>query len=48
MVDYAIACGLLETRRINARILIPSDSIATFASSDRVIPKTPSRCQECV
>ncbi len=46
MVDYAIASGLLKTRRVNSRILIPSDSLANFASSDRVIPKTPAR-PEC-
>jgi hypothetical protein len=40
LIDYAIASGLLETRRLNSRILIPSDSLAKFAASDRVIPKT--------
>jgi hypothetical protein len=39
MVDYAIAAGLLETRRFNNRILIPADSVAKFAAADRVIPK---------
>jgi hypothetical protein len=39
MVDYAIASGLLQTRRVNSRILIPSDSLATFAASDQIIPK---------
>jgi hypothetical protein len=47
MVDYAIASGLLEARRLNSRILIPSDSLAKFASSDRVIPKAPTHSQEC-
>jgi hypothetical protein len=47
MVDYAIASGLLETRRVNSRILIPSESLAKFAASDRVIPKVPAHCQEC-
>jgi len=47
MVDYAIASGLLETRRLNSRILIPSDSLAKFAASDRVIPKASAHCQEC-
>jgi hypothetical protein len=46
MIDYAIAAGLIETRRVNSRILIPSDSLANFAASDRVIPKPPAR-QEC-
>jgi len=48
MIDYAIAAGMLETRRINSRILIPSDSLAKFAASDRVIPRTPAHCQDCV
>jgi hypothetical protein len=39
MVDYAIASGLLETRRLNSRILIPSRSLAKFAATDRMIPK---------
>ena len=47
MVDYAIASGLLETRRVNSRILIPSESLAKFAAADRVIPKTPEHHQEC-
>ena len=47
MVDYAIASGLLETRRLNSRILIPSDSLAKFAGADRVIPKASAHCQEC-
>jgi hypothetical protein len=47
MVDYAIASGLLETRHVNSRILIPSDSLAKFAASDQVIPKTADHCQEC-
>ena len=47
MVDYAIAAGLLETRRLNSRILIPSDSLAKFAASDQVIPKASDHCQEC-
>jgi hypothetical protein len=47
MVDYAIASGLLETRRVNSRILIPSESLAKFAAADRVIPKTGEPCQEC-
>ncbi len=46
MVDYAIASGMLETRRLNSRILIPSDSLAKFAASDRVIPKTADHYQE--
>jgi len=46
MIDYAIASGQLETRHLNSRILIPSDSLAKFAASDRVIPKTPTRYQE--
>ena len=45
MIDYAIASGLLETRRVNSRILIPFDSLANFAASDRVIPK--AHRQEC-
>lgn len=40
LIDYAIADGQLETRRLNSRTLIPSDSLAKFAASDRVIPKT--------
>jgi hypothetical protein len=47
MIDYAIASGLLETRRVNSRILIPSDSLAKFAAADRVITKVPAHCQEC-
>jgi hypothetical protein len=47
MIDYAIASGLLETRRLNSRILIPSDSLAKFAASDRVVPKVPIHCREC-
>lgn len=47
LIDYAIASGLLETKRLNSRILIPSDSLAKFAASDQVIPKTPTHCQEC-
>jgi hypothetical protein len=47
MVDYAIASGLLETRRLNSRILIPLDSLAKFAASDRIIPKSADHCQEC-
>ncbi len=47
MIDYAIASGLLEARRLNSRVLIPSDSLAKFAASDRVIPKAPAHCQEC-
>ncbi len=47
MVDYAIASGLLETRRVNSRILIPSESLARFAAVDQVIPKTADHCQEC-
>jgi len=47
MVDYAIASGLLETRRVNSRVLIPSDSLAKFAASDHVIPKASAHRQEC-
>lgn len=47
MIDYAIASGLLEARRLNSRILIPSDSLAKFAAMDRVIPKASAHCQEC-
>lgn len=47
MVDYAIAAGQLETRRFNSRILIPADSLARFAASDRVIPRTTAQSQEC-
>lgn len=47
MIDYAIASGLLEARRLNSRILIPSESLASFAAADRVIPKAPAHCQEC-
>jgi len=47
MIDYAIASGLLEARHLNRRILIPSDSLAKFAASDRVIPKTAAHCQAC-
>jgi hypothetical protein len=47
MVDYAIASGLLETRRVNSRILIPSRSLAEFAAADRSIPKTADHRQEC-
>ena len=47
MVDYAIAAGLLESRRINSRILIPSESLAKFAASDQVIPRSTPHCQEC-
>lgn len=46
MIDYAIASGLLETRHLNSRILIPSGSLAKFAASDRVIPKAPTCYQE--
>ncbi len=44
MVDYAIASGLLETRRVNSRILIPSHSLAEFAAADRLIPKEAAHC----
>jgi hypothetical protein len=47
MIDYAIAAGLLESRRINSRILIPSESLANFAAADRVIPRVSAHCQEC-
>ncbi len=47
MIDYAIASGLLEARRLNSRILIPSDSLARFAASDQVVPKEPANCREC-
>ena len=38
MINCAITAGLLEVRRLNSRILIPSDSLAKFAASDRAIP----------
>jgi len=47
MIDYAIAAGLIESRRINSRILIPSESLARFAASDQVVPRAPAHCQEC-
>jgi hypothetical protein len=47
LIDYAIASGLLEARRLNSRILILSDSLAKFAASDRVIPKTGAHCEAC-
>jgi hypothetical protein len=47
MIDYAIAAGLIESRRINSRILILSESLARFAASDQVVPRAPAHCQEC-
>jgi hypothetical protein len=47
LIDYAIASGLLEARRLNSRILIPSESLEQFAAADRVIPKTGAHCQAC-
>jgi hypothetical protein len=44
MVDYAIASGLLDTRRVNSRILIPSGSLENFAAADRLIPTTAPTC----
>lgn len=46
MIDYAIASGLLETRGVNSRILIPSEALAKFAAADQVIPKRADHCQE--
>ena len=46
MIDYAIAAGLIESRRINSRILIPSESLMKFAAADRVIPRASAHCQE--
>ena len=48
MIDYAIAAGLIESRRINSRILIPSESLAKFAASDQVIPRAPAECRFAV
>jgi hypothetical protein len=39
MIDYAIASGLLETRHVNSRVLIPFESLASFASADRLVSK---------
>jgi hypothetical protein len=47
MIDYAIASRMLETRRLNSRILISSDSLKKFAASDQFVPKAPSQSQEC-
>ncbi len=47
MIDYAIASGLLEARRLNSRILIPIDSLKKFAASDQLVPKAPTQSQEC-
>jgi hypothetical protein len=47
LIDYAIASGLLEARRLNRRTLIPAESLERFAASDRVIPKTGAHCQAC-
>ena len=46
MIDYAIASGQLEARRLNSRILITPDSLVKFASSDRIIPKVPTHYEE--
>jgi hypothetical protein len=48
MIDYAIAAGLLETRRVNSRILIPADSLVRFAAADRLIPRTLTQSEGCV
>lgn len=47
LIDYAIPSGLLETRHLNSRILIPAESLASFAATDRVMPRTTAHCQEC-
>ncbi len=43
MVEYAIAAGELETRRVNSRILITADSLRRFAAADRHVPKSRPR-----
>ncbi len=47
MIDYAIASGLLQARRLNSRTLIPAESLERFAATDQVIPRAPAHCQEC-
>jgi hypothetical protein len=37
-LKHAIAAGLLETRRVNSRVLIPTESARRFAASDQIIP----------
>ena len=39
MIDYAITSGLLETRHVNSRVLIPAESLASFAAADRLVSK---------
>jgi hypothetical protein len=39
MIDYAIASGLLETRHVNSRVLIPCESLANFAAADQLVSK---------
>jgi hypothetical protein len=47
LLDYAIASGLLETRRLNSRVLIPFRSLEKFAASDQIVPKISAGRQEC-
>ena len=42
MLDCALAAGLLDVRRFNNRMLIPTESLTKFAGSDQIIPGVPS------
>lgn len=46
MIDYALASGLLEARRLNSRVLIPAEALEKFAASDRVVPKVLAHCAD--
>lgn len=48
MIDYAIAAGRLQTRRVNSRILISADSLAQFAAVDQAIPRSREVGQESI
>lgn len=50
LIDYAIGAGLLETRRINNRVLITAGSLSQFAGSDQRVPlvaASPAPQSEC-